>query len=1640
MLTMANCGTTPVQFLLRRDTTENWTASNTVLAMGEPSVATDTGQMKIGNGSDFWSALPYVGNPSGSSFTGSTGPTGSSFTGPTGPTGSSFTGPTGVTGSTGPTGSSFTGPTGITGPAYSIVGSTTLGSILTATGTSRDVYGNSNATISIGGNISNVSTTSNTIGGVTLSNSYLTVGSASAGSTTAGSVNVTDGYFMNGYPAPYQTAQTFMVAAGDVGGAANSMMWSTDGKTWNASSNNTFSVRGFGVAWNGSLWVAAGNANNTAAGSMMWSTDGKTWNASGSSFSGYGKAVAWNGSLWVAAGFGAGTAATSMMWSPDGKTWSNSTGNAFSAQGNAVAWNGSLWVAAGQGSGAATSMMWSTDGKTWNASTGSSFNSYGNGVAWNGSLWVAAGYGNGTAVTSMMWSTDGKTWNASSNSTFSSYGTAVAWNGSLWVAAGSGSSSMMWSTDGKTWNASTGSSFANYGYGVAWNGSLWVAAGFGAGTAAYSMMWSPDGKTWSYSTNNSFSVYGYAVASAIPLTAYASGGGGLQIVGGSSNLPTNVTGSLYNASGFSTTLTSVTGTATSNVVQDATVYSFTSGTGGFTVPTGGVIVDYLVVGGGGGGGNGAGGGGGAGGLVYAKGVQLPAGSYAWTVGGGGASQATNNTSGTAGSNSTLSNSTFGNMVALGGGAGGGYTTSPAGGAGASGGGAAGGATVGGNAGGSSATGQGFGGGTATSNGTFGGGGGGAGGSGIAGAGTGGTGGPGLVIPITGSNVYYAGGGGASTNVGAGTSPAGGLGGGGAGTNGAASVAGTSGLANSGGGGGASGNGGASGAGGSGIVIIRVYTNTGSRMLIGDGSGYLTTFSAQSNAVTTDVMTITDQGNVSIGLSNALFNGPICCAFDSIGSMYITDYFNNRIRKVAPTGIVTTFLGNGQGTVTAGTGTGASITSPISVAIGVMGGTEVLFAANNSSIIAAPVATGVMTILAGSTSTGSNDATGTSATFNNLAALALDTANSYVFVADTNNSSIRRITYPGAVVTTLSSTGFSANPGTKATFSGSGKPIGLVFDGTSTFYYVASNGYGKVTTSGTNTALVTSGLTYAYGIAFNSNKTGVYITDITSNVVYSAPLVAGSATVIAGSFGVAGAVDATGTAATFNNLRFPVIDVSGSNLYLPDLNNNKIRKLNLATCNVTTYAGGGASGFASGFVDGSVPTTTVVNNSLVTPATHYPYELYFSNLVGYGQIKLNQGLENGMFFYDCYPNAAGSTQNGWYLANSGNAIAQATSGGKGISLVRINSGNVAGINGVPIGWYMLSNGYVGINCNAPARTLDVAGTGIISSNVAAGASLEMLSLRNLSNVDNGILRLGFNAAAGVLASVDGIVNATANTGALSFKTYSGSVYAEGLYIGSNQRVGINCNAPQVSLDVKGSVCANAQGSVSVTSYGPGVDTLCVRSSTAAGVGAYSSIFFGNSNATNFPYGRIACVDGYVTDYLSSMVFHTCAGAANPTQMPERMRIHTNGFVGINCNAPSYTLDVKGTVRGSNIVGTGTNTAFPITAVSPLCAMNGGPSSGVYPQIEFQFYNAGFNHYIGSRHNGTVGNVYTNSIDFFLYNGGGTQGASTTPGTGNINAMSVTAAGIGVFNSAPSYTLDVTGTIRTTAGLVFGVQAV
>jgi len=261
---------------------------------------------------------------------------------------------------------------------------------------------------------------------------------------------------------------------------------------------------------------------------------------------------------------------------------------------------------------------------------------------------------------------------------------------------------------------------------------------------------------------------------------------------------------------------------------------FREGPSTFTVPSGGIKCDILIVGGGGGGGYSyVGGGGGGGGYVYLQNINLPSGSYTVNVGSGGAA-GINGASpagwGGNGGNSSITGAI--NYTALGGGGGaGGSATGVITGIGNNGGSGGGGSyryiSQSTGAGGTSTQFSTYGYGTGGNGNSYGSpwqyGGGGGGASGIT-NGTSATGNNGLANSITGTSITYAGGGGGGNDLA--TVFQGGSGGGGAGANGSGTiVAPIAGIDGSGGGGGgARGYGtGPAARGGSGIVIIRYST-------------------------------------------------------------------------------------------------------------------------------------------------------------------------------------------------------------------------------------------------------------------------------------------------------------------------------------------------------------------------------------------------------------------------------------------------------------------------------------------------------------------------------------------------------------------------------------------------------------------------------------------------------------------------------------------------------------------------------------------------------------------------------------------------------------------------------------------------
>jgi len=152
--------------------------------------------------------------------------------------------------------------------------------------------------------------------------------------------------------------------------------------------------------------------------------------------------------------------------------------------------------------------------------------------------------------------------------------------------------------------------------------------------------------------------------------------------------------------------------------------------------------------------------------------------------------------------------------------------------------------------------------------------------------------------------------------------------------------------------------------------------------------------------------------------NSVFNNPTGVAVDAADNVFVADYLNNNILLVNTAGIVTTLAGTGLQGNNNGPNSSATFYYPNSVAVDANDNVYVADGINNLIRKISP--NGVVSTLAGSGVAGAIDSTGTAASFNGPSGLAVD-ASGNVYVADTNNNLIRKIT-PAGVVTTIAGNG------------------------------------------------------------------------------------------------------------------------------------------------------------------------------------------------------------------------------------------------------------------------------------------------------------------------------------------------------------------------------------------------------------------------------------------------------------------------------------------------------------------------------------------------------------------------------------------------------------------------------------------
>jgi len=327
----------------------------------------------------------------------------------------------------------------------------------------------------------------------------------------------------------------------------------------------------------------------------------------------------------------------------------------------------------------------------------------------------------------------------------------------------------------------------------------------------------------------------------------------------------------------------------------------------------------------------------------------------------------------------------------------------------------------------------------------------------------------------------------------------------------------------------------------------------------------------TNSTTNYLVTTYLNSNVIINvqISSGIATNPIKphgVAVDKLGNVYIGDNGNHAVLKVATNGVVTLIAGNGSVGFKDGNGTNASFDKASDLVLDARG--NIILAdsygnnsGNNAMRKISP--SGVVTTLAGNGTAGFKDGIGTNANFSIPNAIDIDKYDN-IYAAELSNHAIRKIDTNG-VVTTLAgngTAGFKDGIGTNASFRG---PLGVAVDLSGNIYVgdTGNNAIRKIDTNGVVTTIAGNGTAgFKDGIGTNASfnapnglrvdkSYNIYVVDTGNNVIRKIDT-NGVVTTIAGN-GMAGFKDGIGTNATFSQyVRNMTVALSGK-MYVVEAN-------------------------------------------------------------------------------------------------------------------------------------------------------------------------------------------------------------------------------------------------------------------------------------------------------------------------------------------------------------------------------------------------------------------------------------------------------------------------------------------------------
>ncbi len=333
----------------------------------------------------------------------------------------------------------------------------------------------------------------------------------------------------------------------------------------------------------------------------------------------------------------------------------------------------------------------------------------------------------------------------------------------------------------------------------------------------------------------------------------------------------------------------------------------------------------------------------------------------------------------------------------------------------------------------------------------------------------------------------------------------------------------------------------------------------------------------AGVVTTLAGTAGAAGTVDGTGASARFYVPRGITVDGAGDLWVSDA-NAALRKVTTAGVVTTAAGSTTMGWVDGPAASARFSAPAGLAF-LPSGKLAIADEGNHAVRLMDMSLGLSTFAGAPPQAGNVDGFATAARFADLNSVVVDAAGN-AFVADYSNSCIRKVTPEGQTTTFAGPSGFSG-------------PTGLARDGAGNLYVTDGPNQTllKVTPAG-----VVSTLAGVSGVSGSADGTGtaarfyypsklavdgtgnLYVTD-SGNQTIRKVTPGGVVTTVAGSPGLSGLADGTGSAARFNMPSGIAVDGNG-NLFVGDMNNNRIRRItpggDVTTLSTSTFIYGAAA--------------------------------------------------------------------------------------------------------------------------------------------------------------------------------------------------------------------------------------------------------------------------------------------------------------------------------------------------------------------------------------------------------------------------------------------------------------------------------